>query len=554
MRASVYARYSSDLQRETSIEDQLRVARRYATERGWTIDETQIYTDAGISGASIDGRPGLQALLAAAARRPLPFEALVVDDSSRIARDIADAIRVLQTLKFFGVRVVYVSQHIDSADEQAETLVAVHGMVDSLYLREMAKKIRRGLEGQQARGFATGGRTYGYRTIPVPDPSGRREPNGHPAIAGYRVEIVPAEADTIRRIFENYAAGIGADSITARLNRDGIRGPRGHRWKLNAVRRVLANERYLGRAIWGQRTWERRPGTSSKVAKPVPREHWQVQERPELRIVADDVWRAVRARQEEVRAAFGLKDGRTLVRGKNAALHSRHLFSGFLRCGVCGAAMSIVSGGYGSPRYGCPRSWKTGTAVCSNRLTIRAKVADAVLVEGLRRELLKPETIRAVTERLAAALNAVIDERPKRRTQLEEGIEGARRKLQHLVDAIEAGSSAPTLLEAIRGREAEIARLQDELRALDAPLDEKLAVIPSWVRQQLGDTASVLTETPERTKAEFRKMGVAFTLTPVRDEGARPFLRAIGVTEFAQLISGQFPISTTAASDLRSGP
>src|SRR5258708_5839932 len=61
----------------------------------------------------------------------------------RIARDIADAIRVMQTLKFFGVRVIYISQNIDSADEQAETLVAVHGMVDSLYLREMAKKIRR---------------------------------------------------------------------------------------------------------------------------------------------------------------------------------------------------------------------------------------------------------------------------------------------------------------------------------------------------------------------------------------------------------------------------
>src|SRR4051812_177759 len=167
MRVCCYARYSSDLQRETSIEDQLRVARRYADEHQWVVDETQIYTDAGITGASIDGRPGLQALLAAAARQPRPFDALLVDDSSRVARDIADAIRVLQTLKFFGVRVIYISQHIDSADEQAETLVAVHGMVDSLYLKEAAKKIKRGLEGQHARGFATGSRTYGYRTVPV---------------------------------------------------------------------------------------------------------------------------------------------------------------------------------------------------------------------------------------------------------------------------------------------------------------------------------------------------------------------------------------------------
>src|SRR5207237_3276835 len=199
-----------------------------------------------------------QALRSAAARRPLPFDVLLVDERSRVARDIADAIRTLQTLKFFGVRVVYISQHIDSADEQAETLVAVHGMVDSLYLREAAKKTERGLEGQQARGFATGGRhPFGYRTVPVADPSGRTEPGGHPAIAGYRTEIVEAEAAIVRSIFEWYAEGNGGDRITARLNAEAIKGPQGRRWKLSTVKRLLSNERYLGRMIWGQRTHER---------------------------------------------------------------------------------------------------------------------------------------------------------------------------------------------------------------------------------------------------------------------------------------------------------
>jgi site-specific DNA recombinase len=320
MRIACYARYSSDLQRATSIEDQLRVARRYAGEQGWTLDESQIYTDAGITGSSIDGRPGLQALLAAVALRPLPFDVLLVDDSSRVARDIADAIRVMQTLKFFGVRVMYISQNIDSNDEQAETLVAIHGMVDSLYLREMAKKIKRGLEGQQARGFATGGRTFGYRTVPVPDPSGRKEPNGHPVVAGFRVEVVPAEAEIIRQIFGWYANGLGGNAITARLNRDDIRGPRGHWWKVNAVKRVLRNERYLGRMIWGQRTFERRPGTSQKVPRAIPREQWRVQDRPELRIVNQALWDATRRREAEVRQAFGLHDGRTLVTGRSAAM------------------------------------------------------------------------------------------------------------------------------------------------------------------------------------------------------------------------------------------
>jgi DNA invertase Pin-like site-specific DNA recombinase len=110
-----------------------------------------IYTDAGISGASIQNRPSVQRLRVAAARQPKPFDVLLVDDSSRIARDIPDAIRVMQQLKFLGIRVIYISQGI-SESEQADALVAVHGLIDSLYLKELAKKVKRGLAGQMDRG------------------------------------------------------------------------------------------------------------------------------------------------------------------------------------------------------------------------------------------------------------------------------------------------------------------------------------------------------------------------------------------------------------------
>lgn len=553
MRAACYARYSSDLQRATSIEDQIRVAQRHAESQGWTLADDQIFTDAGVSGSSLEGRPGLQALLAAAARRPLPFDVVLVDDSSRVARDIADAIRVLQTLKFLGVRVVYISQNIDSANEQAETLVAVHGMVDSLYLKEMAKKIRRGIEGQHTRGFATGARTYGYRSVPEWDPSGRLEANGSRATVGFRIEVVPEEAGTIRQIFAWYADGLGVNAITARLNRDGVPVPRAsRRWRDNGVRYILNNEKYVGRTIYGQFRVERRPGTRQRVMRRIPREQWAIQERPDLRIVTDEAWDRVRARQLEVRQAFGLKPGDTRARGRSA-IYSPHLFAGLLRCGVCGGAIVTVSGGKGSPRYGCPTSWRNGLSVCSNRLTIRAKVADAALVAGLRAELLRPETVQSVTESVAAALNAVIDERPKRRDAIERELTDARRRLQHLINAIEGGSSAPSVLQAISARESDIARLERELRALDEPLDNKLAVIPSWVRQQLEDTASLLSDTPERTKTVFREMGVGFTLHPVYEDGQRPFLRAEGMSDFAHVISGRFSVSTTAQSSLRSG-
>lgn len=552
-RVAVYARFSSDLQRATSIEDQFGVARAHAAAQGWTIDESRLYSDAGISGSSIDGRPGLQALLAAAAQRPLPFDVVLVDDSSRVARDIADAIRVMQTLKFFGVRVIYISQHIDSANEQAETLVAVHGMVDSLYLREAAKKIRRGLAGQHSRGFATGAITFGYRSVPVPDPSGKLDPDGHPVLLGKRLEVHPIEGAAVRQVFEWYSGGIGVETIVSRLNHDGVRGPRARCWRAGAVRTLLANEKYRGLHIWGKQSVDRRPGTRQRVMRDLPRDQWHIQERPELRLVSEELWQRVQARRADVRQAFGLKAGQNLVRGRNAALYSRHLFSGFLRCGVCGGAITAVSGGYGSPRYGCLQSWKNGRDVCTNRLTIRAKVADPALLAGLRAELLRPETVATITSLLAAELNALLDQRPAVRNRAETGLREARRRLQNLIQAIEDGAGGATVREALAARETDVRRLEAELATLAEPLERKLAVMPTWVRQQLEDVAGLLTDTPERTKAEFKRLGVAFTLHPVHEQRARPFLRAEGTTDFAQVISGQYPpCSTTDATHPRS--
>lgn len=103
------------------------------------------------------------------------------------------------------------------------------------------------------------------------------------------------------------------------------------------------------------------------------------------------------------------------MRGRNAALYSPLLFSGFMKCATCGDAVVTVTGGAGSPRYGCVRSWRNGIAVCSNRLTVRAKIADAHLLAGLRAELLAPTTVKYITDAVAAVLNLRIEQRPERR-------------------------------------------------------------------------------------------------------------------------------------------
>ena len=359
MRCGCYARFSSDLQRQTSIDDQLAVARRYAAPLGWAILAPHVYTDEGVSGISIEGRPGIQALLAAAQTTPRPFDVLLVDDSSRVARDLRDALLVMRLLKFAGIRTIYISQQIDSDNEQAETLLTVHGLVDGLYLQEMSKKIKRGLVGQLERGYHTGGRTYGYHTTSVYDPSGKRDANG-PIMVGKQIAIDPEAAAIIRRIYDAYADGTPIPRLIDQLTDEGVPAPRGGRWTMKTIRRVLQNERYRGFQIYGQHRCDRRPGTNQRVQRRQPREAWHMRERPDLRIVSDAQWERVTARRSAIQAGFKVHPGpRNLARGRSA-LYSPHLFSGFMRCGTCGGTFCTVSGGQGSPRYGCATRPATG--------------------------------------------------------------------------------------------------------------------------------------------------------------------------------------------------
>ena len=91
-------------------------------------------------------------------------------DSSRIARDIPDAIRVMQQLKFLGIRVIYISQGIDS--EQADALVAVHSPIDSLYLKELAK----------GRGFCRSHPLNNLQSAMVATADGNRTTSGRPRV------------------------------------------------------------------------------------------------------------------------------------------------------------------------------------------------------------------------------------------------------------------------------------------------------------------------------------------------------------------------------------
>src|SRR5690349_1935781 len=181
MRAVIYARYSSDLQREASIEDQVEVCRRYAEAQGWRV--TGMYSDAALSGAS-RFRPGFQKLLADAGKRQ--FEVVICEAVDRLGRRLADTADLQDQLAFHGVRLF-----TPSLGEVTQIHVAVMGMMAQMALKDLGEKTRRGQLGRVLKGKVAGGLAYGYRV--VPDEGG----------GGARV-IEPEEAEIVERIFREF--------------------------------------------------------------------------------------------------------------------------------------------------------------------------------------------------------------------------------------------------------------------------------------------------------------------------------------------------------------
>lgn len=173
-RCAIYARYSSDLQSPSSIPDQIRLCEAFAERQGWTV--VARFEDAALSGFGVEHRPGYRALVAAALQVPPLFDLILVEDVSRLTRDLAEVLRLYHRLRLKGVDLVGVSDGISTVDQGGKVTLTAKGLVNELYLDDLRAKTHRGLEARVARGMSAGGRLFGYRTVAAPEEA--RAPNG----------------------------------------------------------------------------------------------------------------------------------------------------------------------------------------------------------------------------------------------------------------------------------------------------------------------------------------------------------------------------------------
>ena len=521
MRCAIYARFSSDRQSPSSISDQIRKCRDYAARQGWSVLDQHIYSDEAIAATST-AREGLQRLLAAATGRM--FDCILIDDTSRLTRRLADALNLYEKLTFAGVRLVAVSQGVDSDDSQAELLIGVHGLIDAVYWRELGQKTHRGMHGLVLRGRHTGGRCFGYSSVKLPDGSAQ-------------LRVNPTEGEIINRIYRLYAeSGFSMKRIAHTLNAEGVTAPQPQKgrfsrsWCVSSVRHILLNNRYTGKAIWNTRRKVRVPETGKRVFRPRPQSEWVTAEVPHLRIVSDELAFAVKRRLETVKIMFG-REGSGLTVGPK-----RYLFSGLLRCALCGGSIALVSGRgrHGADRYGCSLHHQRGDSVCTNHCLVRRDELEESLLRGLRDSVLRTEVVDYIVVQMERALRERFDRLETELQRMRERKRQVELEIARLVQAIADGQPSQSLMTAIGERERELSAITDRLLeprpgSLRATLEElrtfALSRLTS-IRHLIAHPDSV-----DQARAVLAKHFGQFTLEPAMRDG-KPSYVAHGRVDF----------------------
>ena len=559
---AAYARYSTSAQKATSIEDQLRNVRKLVEQEGDVLPAEFVFTDEAVSGTTEAGRDGFRRMRETIFKRPPPVSALVVDDLSRLGRNMAEALTFQEDCDYYSIELITVDG-LRSSNPTANLGFKLKSLIDDVYIQDLRHKTLRGLEGQVHRGLSAGGRTFGYRSVPVPDPAGRVDSSGTPLSIGKRVLIHEPEAEVVRRAYQLRLEGRSLAEIVEVLVKDGAVAPdpgrrpgRKRGWSLSSLQYLLKNRIYRGEVIYKRDRFVKNRKTGKRVARRRPESEWIVEPRPDLAIVPRDVFDRVQALAEE-RAAKLKRGGGGRYRGSEPGrTFSPYLLSGLLKCGVCGAAMVVYGGkknentGRVYRGYQCPSRKRRGSSTCSNTLTISQEKIETAVIEELKKTLFTPENVAFYEAQFRRAFQ---DAREEARVDahikdLERQLGEAKKAVENLLGYLKAHGHSDavardlTQAEArVRGLEGDLASASPSGRFVFSPparairdslmrLQATLYADPVAAREMLKAVLGELTLTPKPVDAEIpvtepTKAGAA---GPQKEESRTPCYEVSG--------------------------
>jgi hypothetical protein len=184
---------------------------------------------------------------------------------------------------------------------------------------------------------------------------------------------------------------------------------------------------------------------------------WIVQDVPELRIVPQQLWDSVKERQR--RRQQDVRGGSKQLR-LNAAHRPHYLFSGLLKCGICGGAYTIID----SKRYGCANHRNRGT--CANAVRVPRLLIEKRILDDLKDRLLTPELFQAFAREYVDLINRQAQVEAARDDSARQELSAVHSKIEAVLAAIEDGIRTPSTKRRLEELEMRREQLETSLRRL----------------------------------------------------------------------------------------
>ena len=321
-------------------------------------------------------------------------------------------------------------------------------------------------------------------------------------------------------------------------------GPSGGTWGPSTIHGnrqrgtgILNNELYIGRLVWNRLRYVKDPETGKRVSRLNPDSGWIVQDVAGLRIVDQELWARVKTRQGALEAGRGSGD----APGYWDRRRPRYLFTGLMRCAVCGGGIVHFNKVY----VGCANARNKGT--CDNRATMRRDALETAVLDGLQNRLMEPARTRIFCEEYARAMNRLHAEHNAQRTADAGALSRTERDLGRRVQALLDGVPS----SAVREKMAELEARRDALRCrLAASEDNGIRLHPNmaeYYRTQIADLRAALTEAGGRMQAAeiVRKLVDRIELSPVVRSGRK----TLSVSLYGRL-AGILAMATKAKAPL----
>ena len=415
MHVALYARVSTTRQAENdlSIPDQLRQLHEWAKASGHLV--MQEYVEPGAS-ATDDKRPVFQQMISDALIKPPAFEAIIIHSLSRFFRDGIEFGVYERKLVKNKVKVVSITQPT-SDDAGGEMMRRIINLFDEHQSKENSKHVSRAMKENARQGYFNGSKPpFGYQAIATDRAASRGR-------SKKKLAVDEAEAGVVRQVYDLYLHGLdgrmmGCKEIGKHLAGKGLL-MRGSAWTLQKIHSMLSDPTYMGDYYFNMRD------SKNSVMRPV--EEWVKTSIPP--VVDAAVFERVRAKRE----------ARAPSKTPPRSVSSPTLLTGLLKCGICGHAMTLVTGKSGRYRYyKCASRHNQGNHACTSGNLPMEKL-DGLVLEQLAAKVFAPDRLQVMMSELRQRINSNKNGQQERINELNRQCKLVEKKQENLANAIESG-------------------------------------------------------------------------------------------------------------------